>query len=207
VNLGLYRPKKETVEHLRRKIMKRLFLFCWLLLLTPYVGAKSIAGLSLDESLQRAEDGVTLELNGAGVREKLFFDIYVAALYLQQKSNQPSVILNNEKAARVEMRMLYSEVTQEKFIQGWNEGFNANLSKDQLGRLADRLSQFNGWFETLYEGDVVELDYFPGKGTRVIIKGVEKGVIPGADFFQALLSVWLGDKPVTKSLKRGLLGL
>ncbi|MEJ2622380.1 MAG: chalcone isomerase family protein, partial [Candidatus Thiodiazotropha sp.] len=170
--------------------MKRLFLFCWLLLLTPLVGAKNIAGVSLDESLQRAEDDVTLELNGAGIREKLFFDIYVAALYLQKKSNQPSVILNNEGAARVEMWMLYSEVTQEKFIQGWNEGFKANLSKAQLNRLTDRLSQFNGWFETLHEGDVIELDYFPDKGTRVIIKGVEKGVIPGADFFQALLSVW-----------------
>jgi hypothetical protein len=197
----------ETVEYLRRKIMKRLFLICWLLFLTPHVVAKNIAGMSLDETLQRTEDGVMLELNGAGIREKLFFDIYVAALYLQQKSNQQSVILNNEGAARIEMRMLYSEVTQEKFIQGWNEGFNANLSKDQLGRLADRLSQFNGWFDTLHEGDVIELDYFPGKGTRLIIKGVEKGVIPGADFFQALLSVWLGDKPVTKSLKRDLLGL
>jgi hypothetical protein len=146
-------------------------------------------------------------LNGAGVREKFFFDIYLAALYLQQKSSQQSVILKNEGAARVEIRILHSEVEQEKIVEGLNEGFNANLTQDQLGKLTDRLSRFNKWFETLHAGDVIELDYFPGKGTRIMIKGIEKGRIPGADFFQALLSVWLGDKPVTESLKRALLGL
>ncbi|MEW8627681.1 MAG: chalcone isomerase family protein [Candidatus Thiodiazotropha sp.] len=187
--------------------MKRLLLLCWLLSLFSYAAAKDVAGVRLDETIQRGEDGVTLTLNGAGVREKFFFDIYVAALYLQQKSNQQSVILQNEAAARVEMRMLYSKVEQEKFVEGWNEGFRANLDEQRFKQLEDRLNQFNGWFETLHEGEVIELDYFPDKGTRVKIKGVEKGVIPGADFFQALLSVWLGDKPVTKSLKKGLLGM
>jgi hypothetical protein len=186
--------------------MKRIFLVCLLLSLFSHAIAKNVAGVDLVESFQRAEDGVTLELNGAGIREKFFFDIYVAALYLQQKSNQQSVILNNQEPARVEMRILYSEVAQEKIIEGWNEGFVANLSKSQLTQLADRLRQFNGWFETLHEGEMIELDYFPDKGTRVKIKGIEKGIIPGADFFQALLSVWLGDKPVTKSLKSSLLG-
>ncbi|MCG8016922.1 MAG: chalcone isomerase family protein [Candidatus Thiodiazotropha sp. 'RUGA'] len=187
--------------------MKRLLLLCWLVSLFSNVAAKQVAGINLDETMQRAEDGVTLELNGAGVREKFFFDIYVAALYLQKKSNQASVILNNEAAARVEIRMLYSEVKQEKFVQGWNDGFSANLDEPQFNQIVERLNQFNGWFETLTEGEMIELDYFPGKGTRVKIKGVEKGVIPGGDFFQALLSVWLGEKPVTKSLKKDLLGL
>ncbi|MCG8054275.1 MAG: chalcone isomerase family protein [Candidatus Thiodiazotropha endolucinida] len=187
--------------------MKRLLLPCLLVSLFSNVTAKEVAGINLVETMQRAEDGVTLELNGAGVREKFFFDIYVAALYLQQKSNQASVILNSEAAARVEMRMLYSEVKQEKFVQGWNDGFSANLGEAQFKQLVERLNQFNGWFETLTEGEMIELDYFPGKGTRVKIKGVEKGVIPGGDFFQALLSVWLGEKPVTKSLKEDLLGL
>ncbi|MCW4206180.1 hypothetical protein A3197_06345 [Candidatus Thiodiazotropha endoloripes] len=187
--------------------MKRLFLLCWLLSLISNAVAKDVAGINLDETMQRAEDGVTLQLNGAGVREKFFFDIYVAALYLQQKSNQESMILKSEAAARVEMRVLYSKVDKEKFVQGWKDGFSANLDQQQFSQIAERLSRFNGWFETLTEGEVVELDYFPNKGTRVKIKGVEKGVIPGVDFFQALLSVWLGEKPVTKSLKEDLLGL
>ncbi|MBV2091893.1 MAG: chalcone isomerase family protein [Candidatus Thiodiazotropha sp. (ex Ctena orbiculata)] len=187
--------------------MKRLLLLCWLVSLFSNVAAKEVAGINLDETMTRADDGVTLELNGAGVREKFFFDIYVAALYLQKKSNQASVILSNDAAARVEMRMLYSEVKQEKFVQGWNDGFRANLDEPQFKQLVERLNQFNGWFETLTEGEMIELDYFPEKGTRVKIKGVEKGVIPGGDFFQALLGVWLGEKPVTKSLKEDLLGL
>ncbi|MCG7913175.1 hypothetical protein A3195_08950 [Candidatus Thiodiazotropha endoloripes] len=186
--------------------MKRLLLLCWLLSLLSIAVAKDVAGINLDERIERAEDGVTLELNGAGVREKFFFDIYVAALYLPQKSNQGSEIVQSEAAARVEMRMLYSKVEREKFVQGWNDGFSANLDERQLSQLAERLDQFNGWFETLTEGEVIELDYFPDRGTRVKIKGVEKGVIPGVDFFQALLKVWLGERPVTKSLKQDLLG-
>jgi hypothetical protein len=58
----------------------------------------------------------------------------------------------------------------------------------------------------LQEGDLISLDYLPGKGTVVTIKGVEKGVVPGGDFYQALLKVWLGESPISKSLKRQLLG-
>lgn len=187
--------------------MKRIALLCWLLCNLSQGVAKEVAGLSIPETIQRGADGIALVLNGAGVREKFFFDIYVAALYLEQKSNQLPAIIDSDGAARIEMRMLYSEVQKDKFVEGWNSGFSDNLDQQQMSQLQQRLDHFNSWFETLHEGDLVELDYFPGKGTRVRIKDQEMGTIPGADFFHALLKVWLGDKPVTKSLKRDLLGL
>jgi hypothetical protein len=33
-----------------------------------------------------------------------------------------------------------------------------------------------------------------------------RGTIEGADFFQAVLRIWLGDKPADSGLKRGMLG-
>jgi hypothetical protein len=201
-----YRPIWKTVEFFWRPGMKQVVLFCLLLLCLSQGFAKEIAGVSIPEQIKRETDQVQLVLNGAGIRKKFFFDIYITALYLEHKTDQVSTILDSDSPVRVEMKMLYSEVERGKFIQGWNDGFEANLDQAQLKELRDRLDQFNGLFETLKKGDLVMLDYFPGKGTRVMIKGVEKGVIPGVDFFQALLKVWLGPEPVSQSLKQELLG-
>ena len=62
-------------------------------------------------------------------------------------------------------------------------------------------------FETAHEGDVILLDYVPGTGTSVTINGTKIGTIPGEDFNQALLAVWLGDKPADDGLKEGMLGM
>ena len=186
--------------------MHKLSLACLLLFCFSQVAAKEVAGVSIAEQIQREADHAELVLNGAGVRKKFFFKIYIAALYLEQRTGDVSSVMASEGAARVEMRILYSKVEQEKFVEGWNEGFTANLTQEEMNQVRERLERFNGMFETLQEGDLIELDYFPAKGTGVRIKGVEKGVIPGADFFQALLKVWLGDKPVNESLKQNLLG-
>jgi hypothetical protein len=203
---AFYRPVLKTIEIFLESLMKRIVLACCLVFYISFGIAIEVAGHAIPEKIQRAEDGVELVLNGVGVREKFFFDIYIAALYLEQQSNQAAEVVMGAGAARVEMVMLYSKVEKEKFVQGWREGFEANLEPDQFNRLSERLDQFNGLFETLHQGDRVVLDYFPGKGTRVMLKGHEKGVIEGADFFQALLKVWLGDKPVTEPLKQDLLG-
>ncbi|MES9834349.1 MAG: chalcone isomerase family protein [Candidatus Thiodiazotropha sp. DIVDIV] len=186
--------------------MKRMALFFLLLINLSQGAAREVAGISVPEVIQRDSDNAQLVLNGAGVREKFFFDVYIATLYLEQKSDLASAVLENNSSARVEMRMLYSEIEREKLIQSWNDGFSANLTSEQSSQLRERLDLFNNQFETLYKGDLVELDYFPGEGTRVRINGNDKATIPGYDFFQALLKIWIGSEPVTQSLKRDLLG-
>ncbi|WP_419630070.1 chalcone isomerase family protein, partial [Thiolapillus sp.] len=66
--------------------------------------------------------------------------------------------------------------------------------------------QFKAMFPTLHKGDEAVLTYLPGKGVSVTIRGEQKGVVPGADFARALLSVWLGKEPVTGKLKKGIAG-
>jgi hypothetical protein len=58
----------------------------------------------------------------------------------------------------------------------------------------------------LKKGAVVVLDYLPGTGTRISINGEEKLVIKGEDFFQAMLRIWIGNKPVDGGLRRAMLG-
>ncbi|MEW8029286.1 MAG: chalcone isomerase family protein [Candidatus Thiodiazotropha sp.] len=187
-------------------MMQKIVITCLFMACVMTAQAKEIAGISLPEQVVREADNAELVLNGAGIRKKLFFKIYLASLYLQQSTSDIAEVINVERPARVQMRILYSEIEKDKFVEGWNDGFSANLSPDELQAVRDRLDQFNAMFPTLREGDLISLDYIPGRGTVVTIKSEEKGIIPGGDFYQALLMVWLGDSPISKSLKRELLG-
>ncbi|MCU7905305.1 MAG: chalcone isomerase family protein [Candidatus Thiodiazotropha sp. (ex Epidulcina cf. delphinae)] len=187
--------------------MKRAIVACLLMLYLTAGYAREIAGISIPEKVVRDADKAELVLNGAGIRKKFFFSVYLASLYLQQPTTQVEAVIDTGKPARVEMRILYSKIKKEKFIEGWNDGFKANLSPERFRAVRQRLDRFNGMFETLVEGDLIELDYFPDEGTRVTIKGVDKGAIPGGGFYQALLKVWLGESPVGQRLKEDLLGL
>ncbi len=186
--------------------MKLLFSVLILLLSATNVWSKDVGGVTLPEQINMDGSGVTLQMNGAGIRKKFFFSIYVAALYLPEKTGDAEKIIKEDVAKRVLMHIVYSKVDKEKLRSGWKDGFSNNRSADEMKALRERLENFNAMFETLHKGDVVLLDYLPGLGTRVTIRGEQKGTIPGADFNQALMSVWLGGSPVTSSLKSALLG-
>jgi hypothetical protein len=168
--------------------------------------AREMEGVELPEQIKLGEQGEVLMLNGAGVRKKLFFSIYLASLYVPQKTADAGSIVSSSQANRVRMDMLHSEVSKKKLVKAWNEGFESNLTASELAPLQARIEAFNALFPTLVAGDRVELDYLPATGTRITINGERQGVVPGEDFNQALLKIWLGNSPVTKSLKRDLLG-
>jgi hypothetical protein len=65
---------------------------------------------------------------------------------------------------------------------------------------------FNKLFTVLKEGDVLRIDYSPAKGTEVRINDEWRGAVEGNDFFRALLKIWIGSNPISKSLKQDMLG-
>jgi hypothetical protein len=182
----------------------RFFILCCLLLCSLPVNAKEIGGVMVQETLQ-TENGTLLHLNGAGIRSKFFFDIYIAELYMEHPSNMVGEVIEAAGHKRMVMHFLYDEVGKDKLIEGWDEEFAGNSKADEVLKLQDRINQFNGMFVDVKKNDTVVLDFIPGQGTTVTIAGQEKGVIPGKDFNDGLLRIWLGDKPVTKGLKAKLL--
>ena len=177
------------------------------LVFNVHLAAKEIAGIELSEKISVPGMDKTLVLNGAGVRYKIFFKIYVGALYFPEKQNDVKVILKKSIANRVVMHFLYDEVEKKKLVNAWLEGFEDNVESNVFSAVKDRLDKFNQMFSDLHKGDVVLLDYIPQQGTRVTIKGESKGIIEGEDFNHALLSVWLGEEPVTEELKDAMLGI
>jgi hypothetical protein len=164
--------------------------------------AKEVAGVSLPETV--SVDGKTLKLNGAGLRKKMMFKVYVAGLYLETPSRDAAAVSSSDEVKRMQLSILRS-LDHSKITEAISEGFEKN-SKEQLPALKARLDRLNSMIPDVKEGDQILLTYVPGKGTVVAAKNVEKGVIEGKDFADALFSVWLGSNPVQEDLKKALLG-
>jgi hypothetical protein len=168
--------------------------------------AMQIAGVNLPAQVRLEGLQQPLHLNGAGIRKKLFVKVYVAALYLPKRTTDAQHALTATSASRMMMQFVYSEVSRAKLDDAWDEGFSANLSADAYRAMQGRLQHFKALFQDMREGDRIWLDYLPGVGTSVTINGKLQGVVQGADFNRARLSVWLGKAPVAESLKEALLG-
>ncbi len=180
-----------------RNILIMLIVFCF----STSAPALELAGVTIPDTLN-----TDLQLNGAGIRSKFFFKIYIGELYLEHPSDTAAAVLDDTGRKRMVMDILYDEIDAEKLVEGWNDGFAANLSESELKGLAPRIKEFNDLFITVRAGEQIVLDYQPQTGTVVTIAGKERGTVSGADFNRALLSIWLGEHPVTDDLRQALLG-
>jgi len=184
--------------------MKKAVLFALLLGLTsPHlVQAKEVAGVSLPETT--TVDGKTLKLNGMGLRKKMVFKVYVAGLYLETPSRDAATVISSDQVKRMQLSVLRS-LSSHQVSEAIEEGFEKN-SKANMAALKPKLEKLETMIPNVEKGDQILLTYVPGKGTVVSAKNVEKGVIEGKDFADALFSVWLGASPVQEDLKKALLG-
>lgn len=185
--------------------MRIVVLLVTLLVVVSAYG-REIAGVDVPESVSQG-NGTQLELNGTGIRSKMFFKIYIAGLYLAKKQSDTAAILGEDSGRRIVMHFLYKEVGQEDLVEAWNDGFQGNGTAEQLTELSTQIATFNTLFDTVKKGDQIVLDYTVGEGTTVIIRGEKKGTIEGKPFNDLLLSIWLGKAPVGKDLRDDLLGL
>lgn len=149
--------------------------------------------------------GQSVPLNGVGLREVAWVNVYVGALYLPEKATTPEQALAQDGPQRIAMYFVH-DAGAEDIVDAWIEGFRNNNSAEVMKAIAERMTTFNGYFGDIVEGDVVFLDYLPGQGTQVSINDTVKGVIAGQDFNDALLKIWLGPEPPGGNLKEGMLG-
>ena len=184
--------------------MKRLFAI--LFAFSSSVSAQIIADVEIPETVSHSEQSTKLTLNGAGIRSKFIFDIYIGSLYLEKKQTSAKDIYESAGEKRISMHFLYKEVSKEKLISGWNDGFENNLTKKELTSLKPKIDQFNSFFITAKKGDEINLNFIPTTGTEVVINNKTMGLVEGDKFFVALLKIWLGEDPADSSLKKAMLG-
>ena len=183
---------------------KFMYVMC-LSVFTISAHSLEVKGVKVDESVQVGVN--TLVLNGAGVRTKMMFKVYVAALYLGQKQIDANPVIGDHGSKRLAMHFL-REVSSEKLLHGMDEGFSENNSATEMASIAPQikaLHQMMASTKEVKEGDVILLDYTP-TSTAVSLNGKVLGKVEGEAFNQALLRVWLGAHAVDASLKKALLG-
>jgi hypothetical protein len=186
--------------------MKKLF-YALLAMACVVAVAAEIGGVKVDDTVRVA--GQDLQLNGGAIRMKYgFIKVYVGALYTAQKVALSDAVLADTRPRRITLTMLRT-VDADKLHESLFEGLEANATEAELAALQSRIKEMNAIFQAVKvvnAGDVIALDFLPGKGTQITVRGQVKDVIGGDDFGRALMKVWLGKKPVSADLKAGMLG-
>ncbi len=175
-----------------------------LLLLALPAFAADVAGVRIDDKARVADTEVAL--SGAGLRKRLFFQVYAIGLYV---ADPKADLIAQGGPKRVAIHML-RDVGADQFTEALSEGIKANHTEAEAAALEPRVKQLAAIMAEVGEakkGMAIALDW-TGAETRVLIGGKPAGKpIAGADFYRALLRIWLGEKPVQDDLKKALLGV
>lgn len=173
----------------------------------PAMAAIDVNGVKFEDTVKVG--GKDLKLNGAGMRTKIVIKVYAAGLYLPEKSKNVAEILGMEGPRRVTLVMA-RDLSSEDLAKAFMDGINDNLDKAEKAKFVTQINKFGEMFasvDQIKKGDVLHMDWVPGTGTVCELNGKRiGGTVIDVGFYNAVLRIWLGDKPADSSLKPALLG-
>lgn len=180
---------------------------CLLAAATAVAQPVTVADVKYEDTAQL--NASTLHLNGAGVRYKAVFKVYTAGLYLEKKATTPAEVMALKGPKRISITML-REIDSSELGKLFSRGMEDNLDKAAFSKLIPgvlRMSQIFSDHKKLQAGDQFMVDWIPGTGTVITVKGKPQGEpFKEPEFFNALLGIWLGNVPADWKLKDALLG-
>lgn len=169
--------------------------------------AVEVAGVKLDDTVRVGDQ--ELKLNGAGIRYKVVFKVYVAGLYLTEKKSNLADVLAVPGAKRITLVML-RDIESESLGQAFMDGLRKNNDLAERTKIINQELIFGRLFASIPElkkGDVLTTDWIPGSGTICHLNGKKVSeFIPDVLFYNALLKIWLGRSPPDVKLKAALFG-
>jgi hypothetical protein len=179
-----------------------------LLALHGLAATLEINGVKVEDSA--TVGGTPLQLNGAGTRYKAgVFKVYVNRLYLGKKATTADEVVNQPGPKRMSITMV-RDIDAAELGKLMTRGMEDNMDKGQMSKLIPglmRMSQLFSEQKKMSAGDNFTIDWVPGAGTVITVKGVVQGEpFKEAEFFRALMSIWLGSVPADFKLKEALLG-
>ena len=179
-----------------------------LLALNTLAATLEINGVKLEDAVEVR--GSRLQLNGAGTRYKAIFKVYVAGLYLGKKAATPEEVVNQAGPKRLSVTMV-RDIDANELGKLMTRGMEDNMDKGEMSKLIPglmRMSQIFSDQKKLLTGDNFMIEWIPGTGSVITVKGkpqVEPFKEP--EFFKALMWIWLGPVPADFKLKDALLGI
>jgi len=154
--------------------------------------------------------GTKLQLNGAGTRYKGPFKVYVASLYLGKRANTLDEVVNQPGPKRMSVTMV-RDIDAAELGKLLTRGVEDNVSKSELSSLVPGLIRMGQVFadqKKLAAGDNFLLEWVPGVGSVLTVRGKVQGEpFKEAEFFKAIMSIWMGPAPADFKLKDALLSI
>jgi hypothetical protein len=177
--------------------------FVLLISLSSY-GQEEINGVNIPKS-KTNEVNTELQINGAGTREKLWMDLYVASLYVENQGESAESYYNSDQQIAIHIETTSSLITAEKMSGAIEDGFEKSV-KNPSSDLSEKLDSFT---KLLLQGEVESgTTYtfsYAEDTTYIYIDGEEISQVKGQDFKAALFGIWLCEKPADKNLKKAFL--
>jgi len=173
------------------------------------LAAAEIAGVRFEPMLKGGDAPGEMVLNGVALHRLFGFQVYAIALYLAQREKSAEAAIGSDGPKRIVMHVL-RDITAAQLSAALTEGIEDNHPADEVEKLRPRMASVDRIMLEIGKagrGSRIALDWVPGQGTRVVVDGKVRGEpIPGADFYRALLRIWLGARPIRDHLKQGMLG-
>ena len=186
--------------------MKKLILLLIVILvqIATINAQKTVGGVLMPKKQMIGK--TVLTLNGAGVREKFFMDMYACALYMNKNTHDANEVINNDDFAAIKIHIISSLITSKKMTDAVEEGFK-NSTGGKTKPIRKEIDAFKLVFskDEIQKEDVYDIIYVPGKGTIIFKNGKIQPIIKGLTFKKALFGIWLCNKPADKNLKEDLL--
>lgn len=185
-----------------------LALIAGLFTLNTLAATIDVNGVKLEDTAE--VHGSKLQLNGAGTRYKVIFKVYVAGLYLARKAGTPDEVITQPGPKRLSVTMLRT-IDSRELGKLLTRGMEDNMGKAAMSKLIPGLIRMGEIFaaqKPLVAGDQFMIEWVPGSGTVITVKGVVQGEpFKQPEFFKALMMIWLGPVPADIKLKDALLGI
>lgn len=174
---------------------------------TAMAATVEVAGVKYEDALNIR--GTAVILNGAGVRYRAIFKVYTAGLYLNKKAETPEAVMASTGPKKLVIQML-REIDTNDLGKLFTRGVEDNTPRNEMSKLIPgliRMSQIFSDHKKLVPGDSFTLEFVPNVGTIITVKGQAQGEpFKEPEFFNAMMSIWLGNKPADSNLKEALLG-
>ncbi|MDC0347323.1 chalcone isomerase family protein [Planctomycetota bacterium] len=148
-----------------------------------------------------------LKLNGEALCEWGFFkfDLYRIALWLENTCSDSEEILQRDEARCLELRFVRS-LDEGDMQKAYRESFRVNATPLEKKQFSREIQKFIDGVKAAPKRSSMRIESLPGLGIT-IIQGESNTLIESNKGFQDLVfRMYLGEKPPTKDVRKGLLG-
>jgi len=193
----------------RSQLFTRIAPLLFLLLLPFSTSALTIDGYEIPQVIPATSQHAELKLNGAAMR--IYYgvvDTYIGKLYVENPISDELALVEADEYKRMVFQVVMKRISGRRMAKAMYDALQLNLSTEEALNLEERLQLMVDMFEgSLKKGQEGYIEWVPGVGSRIVIKGEVKGIIPGKDLNDAILNIWVGENPVGSTFKRQVLGL